>query len=251
MLKKVILLLCALLVFAGLLRLGFWQLSRAEQKLNLQLQTEQKQAAETIDLNMVGTLTPEHRFRNVEVKGVYLPEKQILIDNQIIAGKVGYYLLTPLKLINSERIILVNRGWLTVGEDRSVLPEVETPEEMLTIKGRLNAFPAKPLMWKDSYQLMANNVWQYLPIKQYQQKMQIKVQPLLIELAPEPNDEELSDSKLNKAGGYVRQWRTIKTDWVNRHKAYAMQWFSLAIAFLVCCTVVVIQSFSKKNSNGR
>ena len=240
MFKKIFLILLALLVFAGLLSLGFWQLSRAEEKLALQQQTEQKQAAEVIDLNHDSSVTAEQRFRNVKVKGSYLPEKQILIDNQIVAGRAGYYLVTPLKLIDSEQIVLINRGWLPVGTDRSILPSYETPEGELAISGRLNVFPAKPLMWKDSYQLFANNVWQYLPIEEYQQQMQIKVLPLLVELAP-----ELGPHEVNKAGGYVRQWRTVKTDWVNRHKAYALQWFSLALAFLVCCVVVLIQSFSR------
>ena len=246
MLKKVALILCALCVFAGLVSLGFWQLSRADEKLNLQLQTEQKQAAETIELTGSKELTAEDRFRNIQAQGKYMPDKQILIDNQIVAGRVGYYLLTPLKLMGSDQIILINRGWLPVGGDRSVLPEFETPTGVVTLTGRLNTFPAKPVMWRDSYQLVAGMVWQYLPIEKYQQQMQIKVQPLLVELAPELETKRLSPQKLNNAGGYVRQWRTVKKDWVSRHKAYAMQWFSLAVAFLVCCIVVAVQSLHKE-----
>lgn len=221
----------------GLVSLGFWQLSRAEEKLSLQQQTEQKQAADAIDLNTDSAITIEQRFRNAELVGEYIEDKQVLVDNQIVAGRAGYYLITPFKLIDSKKIVLVNRGWLPVGNDRSILPEYQTPKGKLEISGRLNTFPAKPLMWKESYHVFANNVWQYLPIDQYQQQKQINVLPLLVELAP----------SLNNVGGYVREWRTVKSGWVNRHKAYAMQWFSLALAFLVCCLVVLIQSFSKKN----
>jgi surfeit locus 1 family protein len=36
------------------------------------------------------------RFKNAVVKGYYDTAQQFLLDNQILSGKTGYFVLTPL-----------------------------------------------------------------------------------------------------------------------------------------------------------
>jgi hypothetical protein len=58
-----------------------------------------------------------------------------LLDNQVRDGRPGYHVLTPLRM--AENAILINRGWVPLGEFRQVLPDRECPRMIMTIGGWL------------------------------------------------------------------------------------------------------------------
>ena len=56
------------------------------------------------------------RFYRVVAHGTYQPQYQLLIDNRVQDGRVGYYVITPLRIGGSNTLVLVNRGWVPMGE---------------------------------------------------------------------------------------------------------------------------------------
>lgn len=236
--KKITLLALAMLIVIGMLRLGFWQLDRAEEKNKILDQLQQR--ASQVPVQLSALITPSgvdvstERFRSVELQGYYSAEQSIYIDNQVVDSKVGYTLLTPFKLKGSKWWVLVNRGWLPTGLDRSVLPMFQTESAGHRLFGRINLLPSKPPLWNDKYPVAKGPVWQYLPIAEFSQKTGLKVLPLVVELAPDQAAE--IDQAL------IRRWSGIDDKWVAKHKAYAFQWFAMAVAFLIACSILVFRS---------
>ena len=229
-----LLLICAVLVLLAMLRLGVWQLERAEQKNRLleQLQSRTSEAAMPFgSIDFQASTASELRYTNTEVTGRYLGEGTVFIDNYVVAGKVGYQIFSPFLPVASQQVVLVNRGWISVGESRQKLPAIATPTTPIKLKGRLNLPPPQPPLWNDDYAVAQGAVWAYLPIAEYAAEFQLDVLPIVLELAPEkPFESQLT-----------MVWANIDDEWVAKHHGYAFQWFAMAAAFLVICVVLLIR----------
>ncbi len=208
-----------LLTLVLLLNLGFWQLRRSTEK-QLFLQQQQKQSKQILNLK---TDTNDNleilRYRMVVVEGRYLPEKQFLIDNQIFQGKAGYFILTPLILKNSQKIVLINRGWLPRHADRTILPDIKVAKISVRIAGRINAFPSVGLKLKGAEIPTKNwpSVVQVVDTQILAKKLDEDLFSFQIELAPDAEN------------GYSRHWHSQKLMPPEKHIAYAIQWFGLAL----------------------
>lgn len=233
--NKPILLTLALVICLSMLRLGFWQLDRAEQKRQLQQQakTQAKQPAKSLDLIQKEEIT---QYQPVHLTGHYEEQGTVLIDNQMFNGQVGYRLLSPIKILSLDVYIMVDRGWLPATESRDKLPNYVTPKHQLSVSGRLNKLPAKPMLWQDDYIINDGSVWQFLPVEHYMAKTGLTILPMMLELSPE----------LVNVGGYERQWIVMGDQRIAKHQAYALQWFSMALAFFIACLILLIRSFSTK-----
>jgi surfeit locus 1 family protein len=200
--------------------LGMWQLDRAAQKQQLQAEYDRRLQEPAVQLLSVLEHPEALRFRRVIARGRYEPQHQILIDNRVHQGQAGYYVLTPLRLGEGPVRVLVNRGWVPLGQDRTVLPVFEAPRGMVEVTG-LAAVPqtrgfhlggAKPS--GEGWQ----TVWQYIDLDVYRSSVVFPVQPIVVLLDPE-----------NPHGGYIRQWARLDAG-IATHQGYAFQWFSLAAA---------------------
>lgn len=244
-LKTPILIIIAILISLAMLRLGVWQLDRAEQKreiLSQSIRVSEMAPADVVSLlDEQQSRALEFRFHPVTAKGKYLDTQSILIDNQVLDSRVGYSLLTPLQLAGRDQVIMVDRGWLPVGDSRQSLPEFETPLGEQNIDGRLNTLPAKPPLWDDAYAIADDKVWQFLSVDEFRAQTGLDILPLVLELAP----AEINDTA--SVGGQVPvvNWQSIDNEWVHKHQAYALQWFSMAVVFLVACIIVLISSLRK------
>ena len=71
----------AVVLIGTFVSLGFWQLDRAQQKIDLQRQFEDGSAY----LPLTGAL-PERLFQPIEARGQFLDDRQILIENSSGGG---------------------------------------------------------------------------------------------------------------------------------------------------------------------
>ena len=107
--------LATLLVIAGsalCVRLGFWQISRLEQRRAFNMHMRSMLAKEPFDLSEkpVQDLTTME-YRNVSISGTYDFENQVVLRNRHFQNEYGYHLLTPL-LLDDGSAVLVDRGWI-------------------------------------------------------------------------------------------------------------------------------------------
>jgi len=220
-----------------LLALGIWQLGRSDEKRHFLQQQEQGAAsAEIIQLSADTENDVERlRYKKAIATGHYDQAHQFLIDNQISAGKVGYLVLTPFVLQGEAKAILVNRGWVPLNRDRSVLPDVSITNEQTVITGRINRFPSVGIKLAgaeiptDSWP----SVTQVVDTAVLAKKLAYPLFPFQLEL---DKDQQ---------AGFKREWQTTAVMLPEQHTAYAIQWFALAITL----TILFIGYSCKRNDN--
>jgi surfeit locus 1 family protein len=212
------------IVFAVLLPLflylGYWQLQRAEEKHLLQVEYDTRANGPAVQVERQVQRAEELRFYRVIARGHYETDYQILIDNRVHQGRIGYHVITPLRLENSEVRLLVNRGWIAIGEGRDRLPAIDTPGGLQQITG-VATVPSdryftlgKPEPLERGWQ----RVWQNMEMTRYGAAVPFPVQPVVVLLD--------SDSA---AGGFTRDWSRLDAG-ISVHQGYAFQWFMLAAA---------------------
>jgi len=219
--------LVTVVLFAGLVGLGLWQLSRAEQKEALleQWQARRDGASQPLPRVLAGKAA---RFTPVAAKGRFDRRHQFLLDNQIRDGRAGFHVLTPLRLPGSERAILVNRGWLPMGNGRRDLPQMPVPEGPVRITGSLAPPPQAGIRLgaPDSGQGGWPKVIQYMEPERVSDQLGYPVAGRVIRLDP------------GSAHGFQRDWGPPVRYGPERHIGYAVQWFALATALLIIYLVV-------------
>lgn len=235
--RKSMLLASALTVLAIviLVKLGFWQLERANEKEQLFADYAQR-TAQSISLNdQSQPLTTIPRYAEISVSGQLLDD-YLLLDNQIMNGQAGYHVIGLLQATLADdkaAIIMVNMGWIPWGESRDKRPRVELPSTPLTISGYFYE-PELTRIWGASGHTVEHDQWpvrvQQLDADAIAAATQLPIQPYVVLLS---ESAEL---------GWPRQWQPqVMTP--AKHRAYALQWFSLAIA---CLLVFWFASRSKK-----
>ena len=101
--------LAALVLLTALL--GGWQLWRAQQKQILLNEITTQQALP--QLTWSKGIPP--LWRVLQLEGKWLNQAEIMLDQRVFDGRVGYHLITPFQLKDGS-IIMVNRGWWSPGE---------------------------------------------------------------------------------------------------------------------------------------
>ncbi|WP_444677771.1 SURF1 family protein [Halomonas sp. E19] len=115
-----------LLVALGL-ALGLWQWERADDKRDYLTQLD-----EAPTLEAPAEFPPEGA--RLTLRGEYLPEHTLFLDNRTHDGRLGVAALTPLRTEDG-RVWLVQRGFMATGPSRA-MPRVDTPEGVVTLYGR-------------------------------------------------------------------------------------------------------------------
>jgi surfeit locus 1 family protein len=220
--------------FTLFLSLGAWQVQRANEKQQF-LDLEVKRVNESVQ--MVSE-TPNDatalRYKKATVTGHYDTTKQFLLDNQIDKGKAGYFVFTQFKLENSNKVILVNRGWIPLIEPRATLPNVDfQADDETTLSGRINTFPSIGLKLDGANQPTQTNP-AIVGV--------IDTQVLATHTGYELFNFQL-ELDANSPNGFKREWATAKIMQPEQHLGYALQWFGLAFVL----TIIFIKFGLKKN----
>ncbi len=222
-------------LLALLIRLGFWQLNRAELKREFLQLEQQKQQMQQVPLLQLLAAEQDHRYRKVELRGHYDSAHQFLIDNQIYLGKVGYFVMTPF-ILKDRQMVLVNRGWLPMQQDRT-LPDISllviTAEQSIT--GIINNFPRVGLVLQGADEPSKGwpSVVQIINTQKINQKLNHAILDFQVQLSPEQEH------------GYTRDWHISTKMPPEKHMAYAFQWFALAITL----TLLILWISCKKEKN--
>jgi len=224
-----------LLAFGALFTsLGAWQVKRADES-RATLAQFASGAAESVLATLPASLDDAARFHRVEVEGEYSVEQQFLLDNMLHEGAAGYHVLTPLRMRGSERRVLVNRGWVPVG-DRQSLPDVGVDERRRTISGRLERLPRPGLRLGADGESVRE---QPVVVLQY------PTAEALAHRLGEPVYDYQVLLDVDAPDGYVRDWRA-PTLGPERHVTYAGQWFALAVGAAAAAVVIAVRTARRK-----
>ena len=212
------------------IELGKWQLSRADEKNARHELLEQyaKQPAVTLPVTLVKL--EDFQYREVEVQGEYLTEYTIFLDNKTHQGRAGYHVITPLRVLNSALLVVINRGWIATGNDRSVLPYVNDINGFVKVNGLVVAPELRTL--KLSEMVTKGRVWDNFNLQRYQEETGQEMQPLMILQKNQAED------------GLIRDW-TRPDSGADKNLGYAVQWFLLAATAVI---IFLVLNVKRKNS---
>jgi surfeit locus 1 family protein len=213
--------------------LGQWQLRRAGDAEAAA--ADFARLAGAAELEALPDAADDLRYRRVALRGHYLPQTQVLIDNMTYEGRAGYHVLTP--FVAAGGVVAVNRGFVPAPPSRSELPQVAVSPQERTVRGRINTLPAPALRLdtEDAGSAGSVRVVSFPDAKDLERAFGRPVAAYQILLdATEPD-------------GFVRTWEPsgIRAD---RNLAYAGQWFALSLATLVAGLGLLLRSELRKRS---
>jgi len=197
--------------------LGEWQIGRADFKQGLQDRQDALARESVVSIGVAPLAADDIQLRKVEVRGAFDPNFTVFVDNRLYQHQPGYHVATPLRIAGSQRYVLVNRGWVAAGRDRS-LPVVETPAGEQVVRGTAVTYSEK--FMELSTKVAEGNVWQNLVFERYRQATGLDLQPFGIQ-----QDSAVDD-------GLKREWKRPDLG-RNTHLAYAFQWYALSFAIFI------------------
>lgn len=132
-----------LVIIGVCLSMAFWQLGRLQDRKaeNARLAEQAARPAAGLD-NLLpgagasGEQTDGAEFRRTRVHGTFDPDEQVILQSRSYNSRQGNHLLTPLVLPSGEAI-LVDRGWVPLPTNDSVLDESRPPTGEVTLEGVL------------------------------------------------------------------------------------------------------------------
>ena len=208
--------------------LGAWQISRGLDK-----RAERQMFDDETGFSSWHDGLPVRPFQRLGVTGRYDREHQILLENIIVDGRYGYYVITPLSGLNDEPALLINRGWI---EKRALedLPDLDVPTRRVTVRGRVGHLPRAGMKMGAAF--VPGQDWPKMAVYPSAEEVAAElgrdVQPFILLM---DRDED---------HGFHRTWAPTGFG-PGKHFGYALQWFAMGLVL----SVLLIWNYRKKRFN--
>ena len=213
-----------------LLRLGFWQLERAQEKQTLNAEYQARISAEPVHLTQLGEQREQASYmywRHCILSGEYDPQPIYLLDNRIVRGQAGYQVFSRF-LLQDGAAVLVNRGWVSAPANRTQIPALPALPGAVTLSGTAGPPPVAGISLGDE------------PVEQMTDGI-IRVQRIDIEQIAAANNWTLLPYVIHlQPSATAGLYRTRVEPGVGheKHLGYAFQWFAMATVLLIIYLVV-------------
>ena len=223
--------LAAAVFIALTIALGDWQTRRAEEKLEAGRMLDEAARGPVLEVPPARVDAAGFERRRVAARGAFVARDTLFLDNKVMRGAVGYHVVTPFRLQSGGTCVLVDRGWIVAG-DRSKLPDVSTPEDVQTVEGTAVVPSARFL--ELAPEVGSGSLRENLVLAREEKRLGLSLQPFVIEQTSDARD------------GLVRAWERPDTG-AERHRSYALQWYSFAA---LAAVFYVVYGFKRTDSAG-
>ena len=218
----------ALISAAVFVRLGFWQLSRRQERRARNALVSARLDSTPVSVASLPRDTALARFRRVRVTGVPDYEHELVWAARTHKGSPGVNLLTPVRLPGSDTAILLNRGWVYSG-DGATVDLAKWRDRDSTFIGYVEELPSVAgASYTDRPTVIAR-----LSHDVVAKALPYPVAPVYVIV--------LSDSAI--AADRIARLSAPPLD-EGPHLSYAFQWFAFATVALVGVVIVLRQSRS-------
>jgi surfeit locus 1 family protein len=210
-----------LLVSAGFVRLGIWQLSRLHQRRAANAVTIAARSAPPVPITAGSAGTDTLGEHYVVAQGRYDHAHEIVLRGEVLEGAPGVEVVTPLLLAEGGPAVLVNRGFLPAPDAVSAVTDGTQEPGRQTVRGLalpLGSAPGEPM------EHAGRMTWRRLDIGALRQRLPYPLLPIYVLQTP--------DGSLSM---FPRRLEPPPVD-EGPHLSYAIQWFlfaGLAAAFAV------------------
>lgn len=213
-----------------MLRLGFWQLERMEEKERRLNSIAEKHEAGALNLESVKAFEDTQDIP-VQFQGDILTDKVFLWDNRVVQGRVGYEVIVPVR--TNVGLVLANWGWIQGTGYRDRLPSFDLPVSVNYFKGVIWQ-PSDNVFIADQPEINWPLVIQEIQVSQIEDILGESLLPFVVAL------ELPTDSP------FVNNHKPVVMQ-PEKHLGYAIQWFGLAIG---CFLVFIFASIRKVKNDG-
>lgn len=222
-----------LIFIAVFCSLGIWQWHRYHDKQRLLKTYEERLHQLPKPFEFLSGNMRDFQFQLVVVQGEWMNTFSIFIQH-LYKGQEGFEVITPLRVIDSQKWLLIDRGWIPKAKDKS-LSSLTAVSGKLSLLGYIKLVDKHPFMLGKNIMDADVKPWvmQNIDINELRDLTKHDFYPFILRLDPAESD------------GFVRDW-VISITPPERHFMYAIQWFALAIVVLVGAWVFV---FYRERSN--
>lgn len=215
--RRLFIVLMALAGMAATFSLGRWQLDRAAESLAseaMQRERARQPALDGVVLDTARTPAQRHALmhRTFVLRGRWLTDRTVFLDNRQMNKRSGFIVLTPLQLTASPTVVLVQRGWAPRNFlQRDALPAVQTPAGEVQVRGQLAERPT------ERFALAADQggqIRQNLDLDAFRAETGLALAAAIVVQTGAASE------------GLLREW-PAPASMVNTHNGYAFQWFGM------------------------
>jgi len=199
-----------------LFALGTWQVKRLLWKQELLRQIET--AAQKAPLQAIPEDPTPYRFYRLQLTGHYLPDHHFHLAARYFKSQLGYSVLTPFRIKDTEELVLVSRGWVPAKmKTLNTIPDAPQNEQTILAQIRTSneRNPFTPINQPEK------NIWFGRDTNEMGAYAKLTLEPFTLDLIGEQNPEELpvpSDGALKPR---------------NDHLHYAITWYAVGLAALI------------------
>jgi surfeit locus 1 family protein len=209
----------AALLMPCLLMMGFWQLTRAQEKRELKAVFEQRKVQAPVAITELQE-GQDLRYQRVRLNGEFVNDRNLFLDNKIHRGQFGYDVVSLFKLSGVDTFILVNRGWVPGDRSRRTLPTIETQSGVLEISGEIYVPAGKMLSLGSDNASDWPRVVQSLDINALTEETGLNLFPYSVRM------------NANMTNAFLPNWVVVNVQ-PEKHIAYAFQWFAMATTLVI------------------
>ena len=215
-----------------LISLGFWQLQRAREKVQILETIAERRASTPLPFSELSAMESP-AYTQVLLRGHYVQGPVVLLDNQIYRGRFGYEWLQPFRL-NAGPLVLVSRGWLPGSLHREELPHLPPVTGERQVRAEVyvplgEAFtlaePTLPAGWPKRVQV--------IDMEALASALNETLYPYVLRVKAEDRT------------ALIAHWQDVNIQ-PQKHTGYAVQWFAMAITLLIMYLLV---GFGKMGSH--
>ncbi|HSJ23526.1 MAG TPA: SURF1 family protein [Longimicrobiales bacterium] len=231
-----------LLVVALCVRLGFWQLSRHEDRQERNRQVAARLTEPPLTGAVALTDTMGTFYRAVTLHGTWDNARSIVLPGRSLRGVPGVHLLTPLLLTERGGAVLVNRGWVPSPDAATIETADFDDPGAITVTGLVLPFPGahESLAQRTGGQTGTGTefrrVWYTVDAAALRAQYPYPMLPVLVQMLPQQGT-----SPTMGRGEYPAALEPPPLD-DGPHLGYALQWFGFALIGLIGWVALVVRS---------
>lgn len=225
----------AILVAAGCVRLGLWQLERLAQRRTLNSGVEKNMMAPPVPIAQLPRDTALTPYRRVLLTGVFDFDHEIALTGKSRQGSPGVHILTPFRIAGSDRGVLVNRGWVYAPDAASIELSRWFEPESTTVLGYVEPSPRPG---SDDPRAASNpRAWRRLDFARLAGILPYPIEPFSV-VALDAGETAVART--------APQRLPLPLISEGPHKGYAFQWFSFAVIAIVGVSALIWQDVRER-----
>ena len=213
-----------LVVVVVFVNLGYWQLSRLDQRRVENTVGERRFSSAPEDLEVVlssmGGDLDSLVYRRVYATGRFDTDSEVLIRSQVHLGSAGFHVITPLILADGSAV-LVNRGWVPLVVDQVPVAQASPPAGEVEVLGWLDVTKSRGALGPrdpEEGRLVSMN---RVDIDRIQLQVSYQLRPIYLSVL----DEREANLPIPP--------KPPSFDEEGSHLGYAIQWFGFALVGLI------------------